>query len=259
MELILSQPENEAFNKLPDNFKPYVQLKAGHQTIGRLIEKGHVNDIKRLCLDIITVSSFEQSPNGQADSKILTAQAESLFNELKGKYRTLTPLELKECFRLGIRGESGPYFGLCAKTYAQFLKWWFDKEDRQKAWTKYIDLVNGFTRAEKPSLSPEWFYEACEKAFVKYKETGDLPVSPFGYYDFIKQYLQVETLIDREKWPVIKNEAEQEYNKKIKGLAIANEWGKDPEVNLVYGNCIKNVAVKYFFDKLILEGKEKIK
>ena len=35
--------------------------------------------------------------------------------------------------------------------------------------------------------------------------------------------------------------------------------GKDPEVNLVYGNCIKNVAVKYFFDKLILEGKETIK
>jgi hypothetical protein len=244
---------------LPDNYKPYVKLKAGHQTLGRLLEKGQTNLVKKLCLDIITVSSFEQSPNGQPDNKILQAQTESLFNELKGKYLTLTPPELKECFRLGIRGESGPYFGLCPKTYAQFLKWWFDKDERLKAWTKYIDLVNGFTRAEKPSLAPEWFYEACEKAFIRYKEKGDLPVSPFGYYDFIKQYLGAETLIDKEKWPQIRNEANIEYRAKVKGLEIAKEWTLDPEVNLVYGNCIKNIAVKYFFDKLILEGKETIK
>lgn len=266
MELILSQPEKEALQRLPANYKPYVELRAGYPTIGSLLDKGQVGLVKRLCLDIITISMAEQAPfkkmneeEKESYSLILVAQSEALFNELKGKYLTLTCPELKECFRLGIRGESGPYFGMCPKTYAQFLKWWFDKEDRLKGWTKYIDEVNGFRRAEKPTLPPEWFYEKCELAYKKYKDSGDLPVSPFSYYDFTVDYLGVKSLINESDWNLVRDEGIKAYREKVKKIQIAKEWGMNPKVNTVLGNSIKEVALKRFFDKLILEGKETIK
>lgn len=253
-QLVKTPSEKEALESLTDIQQYYVRLKS-EKPISQLAD----TVIKSACLEIVTAAMVEQSPNGQADPKVLQFQAGELFKELNGKFKSLTLSEVKEAFKLGIRGETGPYFGMCAKTYHQFIKHWFDRQERGKAWDVYLDKLAGWKRAEKPSLSPEWFYEACEKAYQDYKQKGELPISPFGYYDFIKQYLQVETLIEKEKWPQIKNEANMEYRAKVKGLEIAKEWTLDPEVNLVYGNCIKNIAVKYFFDKLILDGKEKIK
>jgi len=251
---VKTTPEQNALNQLTDIQRYYVSLKSD-KPLSQLPEP----NIKRLCVEVITRSMVESSPNGQSDPQIIQAQSNFLFNELKGKLLSLTPSEVKEAFRLGVRGETGPYFGMCPKTYAQFLKHWFERSERGKAWDCYLDKLNGWTRAEKPSLPPEWFYEACEKAYTKYKETGKLPISPFGYYDFIKDYLGVDTLMDGEQWPLILSEAKEAYKAKIKGLDIAKEWKLNTEENLVFANSIKDVAVKRFFDNLILQGKEKIK
>jgi len=256
---VKTTPEQTALNQLTDIQRYYVSLKS-EKPLSQLSEP----EIKRLCVEVITRSMVESSPNGQSDPQIIQAQSNFLFIELKGKMLSLTPSEVKEAFRLGIRGETGPYFGMCPKTYAQFLKHWFERSERGKAWDCYLDKLNGWKRAEKPSLPPEWFYEACEGAFKKYKETGKLPPSPFGYYDFIKDYLGAETLINKEKLKLILSEGKEVYLKKVKGLEIAKEWKlvldeKSPDFNLVFSNSVKDVAVKYFFDNLIVQGKEKIK
>lgn len=263
MELIKTEPEKQAFASLNDIQQYYVRLKS-EPAIQHIKSE---NEIKRACLEIITRAMMDQSPNGQPDSKILQFQTQVLFNELSGKYKSLTLSEIREAFRIGIRGETGPYFGLCAKTYHQFIKHWFEREERGKAWELYISKVNGWKLAEKPALSKQFFFDACERAFTKYRERKEMPEVPFCLYDFIKEYTGEETLIDRLDYPKIKAEALKLYTDKIKHSAlkemakgwklIADETNQD--FNRVYANSIKHIATKYYFQSLIEQGKTTIK
>lgn len=263
MQIIKTEPEKEAFNSLNDIQQYYVRLKSEPS----ILHIKNESEVKRACLEIITKAMMDQSPNGQPDEKILQFQSQVLFNELTGKYKSLTLSELREAFRLGIRGETGPYFGLCAKTYSQFIKWWFDKDERGKAWQIYIDKVNGWKVAEKPALGKDFFYRACEKAYTKYRERKEMPEVPFCLYDFIKEYTGLETLVDRLEWDEIKKEGLRIYNTKIKHSALkdmAKEWKliasePHPDFNRVYANSIKEAATKYYFESLIKQGKQTIK
>lgn len=263
MELVKSEPEKQAFQSLNDIQQYYVRLKL-EPPIAAIKSQ---SDIKRACLDIITKSMMDNSPNGQTDTKILQFQTETLYNELSGKFKSLTLSEIKEAFRLGIRGETGPFFGMCAKTYHQFIKHWFEREERGKAWELYISKVNGWKLAEKPALDKSFFFRACEKAFTRYRERKEMPEVPFSLYDFIKEYTGEETLIDRLDYPKIKIEAERIYKEKIKHSALkemAREWKliadeTHPDFNKVYANSIKEVATKYYFESLIKQNKTTIK
>lgn len=269
MELVKSEPEKQAFAALNDIQQYYVRLKSEPS----ILHIKNESEVKRACLEIITKAMMDQSPNGQPDEKILQFQSQVLFNELTGKYKSLTLSELREAFRLGIRGETGPYFGLCAKTYSQFIKWWFDKDERGKAWELYISKVNGWKLAEKPALDKSFFFKACERAYKKYREsaTREMPEVPFCLYDFIKEYIGAETLLNKDEWDTLKHKIKADalisYKNKIKHSAlkdIAANWKlcinpQSPDYNNMYANSIKEAATKYYFESLIKQGKQTIK
>lgn len=259
---VKSQIDQQVFNSLNPEQKYFVSLR--HETPLKELEQ---STIKRLCLDVITVSFVEYVPNGQPDPKILQAQTELLYSELKGKFLTLTPSELKECFKQGIRGKYGEYFGMCPKTYNQFLEFWISKPERGQSWQTYLDKISGLRVAEKPQIDQKFIYDACEKAYKKYKERGEMPTVPFCLYDYIKTYTGEETLIDKLDWQDILMEGTKRYEQKLKHSAL-REIMKDAKLNMTEGhedfnqvfcNSIKEVATRYYFDSLIKQGKDKIK
>lgn len=251
MQLVKVEPDTEVLKSFNDLDQYYIRLK-----LETPIAKLDPQVIKRACLDIITKAMMDNSPNGQSDSKILSFQSETLFNELSGKYKSLTLSELKECFRLGIRGESGPYFGMCAKTYHQFIKWWFDKPERNKAFYSYINKVNGFKIAEKPQVDESFFFKACEKAYQRYLKYGEMPEVAFCMYDWIKKMTGLKTLI-KDKERVMKL-AENNYQLKLKNSAlkeIARGWNmvadpNSPDFNNVFANSVKEEATRLYFQEL---------
>jgi len=257
-EIIKSEIDRDVFKQLPSNYQYFVNLRAS--TPVNLMSERHQ---KNICLDVITKAMYEQSPNGQPDTLILSSQTNALLSEIK-HFKTITEAELGECFRLGIRGESGPYFGLCPKTYHQFLKWWCDKKDRGLAWTEYLDKINGFVRAEKPSLGKEFYNSACENAYTKYLEKGEIPHAPFSYYDCVKEYLGLETLIEKGQYNDVKNEAKKLYDNKLKKCeSTLKELLKGAELNekenKVFANCIKEIAIKRYFERLKDNGVKTLK
>lgn len=144
-------------------------LPASYREMVELRQEAPISKINDLaltdwCLQIITVAFTESSPNGQIDSDILSFQAGQLKNELTGKYTQLTISELKTAFKRGIRGEAGQYFGMCARTYNQFIKWFYHLPERQEGWMKYLNLLNADS-----------------------DQTGkDIPVNPEGQKEVIK-------------------------------------------------------------------------
>lgn len=267
-ELVSHKIDPEAFNQLPANYQYFVNLRAETPISGL-----DPLTVKKFCLDLITISMVEVSPNGQSDRLILESQTNALINEL-ARFGYLTPSEVKECFRIGIRGESGPYFGMCAKTYHQFIKHWVEKKERGLAWEAYLDKLKTWRRAEKPTLGKEFFGQACEKAYQHYLKKGELPTSPFKYYDFLKDYTGLETLIDLIDYPEILKEAELVYRDKLKQAhkilgEITKGWVKNPRefkkdgspnenFNKVWADCIKEASVKYYFEGLKSIGKDRV-
>jgi len=134
---MLTVRERNITESLPATYRGFVKLRQ-ETPISKLTHE----ELLDWCLQIITVSYAESTPNGQTDSNILIFQAGQLKNELVGKYTQLTISELKQAFKLGIRGAAGQYFGMCARTYHQFIKWFYELPERQEGWMKYLTLLN---------------------------------------------------------------------------------------------------------------------
>lgn len=251
-----SKPEEKAFAELTVSQKYLVELR-------REKPYSELKDPQKnqLCAEIITRAMVSFSPNGQADSTIIQFQATELLNELKGRFGVMTPSEIKECFRKGIREEYGQYFGMCVKTYHQFLKGWFDNPERAKSWLAYLDGVekNQVRVAEKPALDPAYFMKAAEDAFKKYKETGTMPFAPASFYEYFKQSRGLKTLIDQKDWPEILTQSVKTYKKKAKQyidldnyppiMKYKNEQGEEKE-NGYFVSIVKEIALRMYWDNL---------
>jgi hypothetical protein len=244
---------------LPPLQMEFISLRAGNKSVKDLSD----SVVKRTCAEILTKASFDMGSPMANDAKILQFQTEALFNELKGKFGALTLPEVNEAFRRGIRGESGPFFGMCPKTYHQFIKWFFDLPERGKAWIEYLNSLDQIKIAEKPLyVTPEYLKKAALDAFQEYKDSGKLPFIGHAIYDTIKEIKGLETLIDKLDWEQIKIEARESYGKEMtRGTA---KHKVDKVVNsLVYEMSnrsfefhVKKIGLKYYFDNLIKSGKD---
>lgn len=264
-----TEPEQKAFESLTSLQQYYVALKS-EKPISELSDQV----VKQSCIDIITRGMMFISPNGQPEFKTIQFQTQELYEQVSGPYKSLTLSEVKECFRRGLAGDYGQYFGMCGKSYVQFLKAWFDNGERNKAFQQYLDNINGWRRADKPVIIDKaFFHKACEDAYKDYKVKGVMPTVPFSLYDIVKEYTGLKSLIAQGTGNQIRDEGRKDYTEKIRSSSLkkmAKDWKLDsrptlkdgspnPDYNQVYANSIKSVALKYYFDSLIKQGKETIK
>jgi len=136
MQIQTTNSQQVALSKLTPSQQEFVKQRLEPQ-----IKSLSDNQIKRTLKEILSQASFDMGSPMSSDLTVLTFQTEACFNELKGKFGTMTLSEVKSAFRRGIRGEYGAYFGMCPKTYHQFIKAYFEMPERFKAHDEYLKLV----------------------------------------------------------------------------------------------------------------------
>ena len=237
---------------------PYNAKRIGFKAIKDL---GHEPTIMRELSDILQISLFDLTGKDKFSDTDLLLHAQSLRGEIKGRFELMTLPEVKEAFRRGIRGESGAFFGMCAKTYNQFLKWYFDLPDRGKSWTEYLDSCQNLQIEGKPKrLSDDELKQACLDAFEDFKKSGKMPFVPFAIYEQIKEFKKVKTLIPVEKWKQVKEDGKKLYEtRKTHGMTKRQSevWlisirSESEESEL--SNTIKEVALRAYFSELVSGG-----
>lgn len=247
-ELTTNKAELAEFVKLRTGFKP-VKL---------------INDIdlKKECANIITRAFTYSTPNGVTSPEILQHQTNELFLALKGRYKDLTIPEIQMAFKKGLDGEFGAYFGMCGKTYAQFLKCFFELPQRGRQWLDYLDSLD-IKIADKPSVvNPEKDKDGLIRYFEEYKKTGKFGYFPYVYYDLIKKVKGVNSLITLEQFKEIKAKTEAQFlqryideKKKAErrgdfktSEGIGSLLAKGIEKDLTLINRQKELALKTYFD-----------
>lgn len=246
----------EVMQKLPYVNQRYVQLRQE-----RPISQLTPHELISACFQILTKAFIDGTPNGAPDSNILTFQTKCLVDEFKGRLSDLTVSEVKEAFSRGIRGESGPYFGMCPKTYHQFLSWYHGLPDRSESWVKYLLALDEIKESKEPTvLTKEYLINSAKESFKNYKESGNLPFVPHAIYDTIKELLGLDTLIDKKVWPDVKETAKKEYSKKhipAKGLKNGiNEALTFDVSNRSFEFELKKQGLISYFNALISTGKD---
>lgn len=241
------------------NYPDLVKARLGNKEI-RYIDQ---HTLKNECASIIARAFTYSTPNGQTSSEILAFQSIELFNALKGRYLTLTIQEVQQAFKKGLDNEYGQYFGMCAKTYNQFLKGYFDNPERGKAWNQYLDSIG----KEHVMLIPEYIIkkkgiEQLKNRFTHYKKTGELGFFGWADYDFLKELKGVKSLITLDQFKVIKEKTEEVWSSKyVKEMekekkrgnfdlanSIADILTKGIEKDRTLLNRQKELALKAYFD-----------
>lgn len=264
----------DKIEKLPVNQKYFVLLRTGNKSIKDL----EPNVVKRECADIISKAFFDSGQklgeNSQESQKVLIFQTEALFSELTGVYANLTLPELKECFRRGVRNDSGQWFGLCGKTYHQFIKWFYNLPERQKSWVDFLTLIE---TPPEPKIDKLLFSkESCIRAFQHYKQSKRSPLAAFAYYDIINDligipYKNFKTLLtDSVQRKEIHDKTLESFITQMSSVhkkearrgnlslaeSIMLEISNEFKGNKAFENILKEQYLLAFFDKLILENKD---
>ncbi len=239
-----------------ENQPHWVVAKFNHPPFNTLSKEAQ----KKGALDIITKAHFDDGNKGGTDASVLTFQSQALIAELTGNLGTLTLAEIESAFKMGIRGEFGEYFGLCAKTYHKFLKGYMTHPEKIRANTEYLEYVSRvFKTTDKPLVDKMKESKAsCLSAFAEYKKTGNLPFAPWGYYNILRDELKVIEWTKEEK-AEIRKEAEKQYTQKLKEdkanrlinkIDYENIIANLDESNRSFINVCKRVALKKYFDKI---------
>lgn len=242
---------NNNFDKLPESLRQYAINRVGKKTI----KNSSPFEVTRTCSEIIA-KSFADSGQLNVTSEMLKFQTQSLVDELSGKYKDLTLDEVREAFKKGIRGETGPYFGLCAKTYHQFIKHYFESKERSEAMRVYLDLNRQEIVKDKPT--PEQQNEILKKgiklAYEVYVKSGELPFYSAPYYDYLKKNNLVNW--SKEQIEEMKIEAETEYRGRLiedRDNRVINTLQykaiiENLNTNQTFKNVCKKIGLKYWFE-----------
>ena len=239
---------------LPVKLQAYALNRIGKKSIRDL----HPNQIRESCSKVINLAFVESGQIKQATQQMLDFNRDSLIGELTGRFKDLTLEELSEAFKMGIRGEFGEYFGLCAATYHKFIKSYFERPERAESMRVYLDSIKGEIVKEKPTPEQQHqiMLDGCREALKDFKETKRLPYSPAPYYDFLWKELKLINWTDKEK-EEIKKEAKLIYESKVtkqkQERRINTQQAKDLLSNLganqSFINTVKQVGLKRFFEQ----------
>lgn len=251
------------FERIPESLKGYALNRVGKKAIKDLTE----HEVKNACNSIIAVS-FAEIGQFKVDTPMLQFQSETLFKELRGRYKDLTLDELKEAFKMGIRNEFGQYFGLCAKTYNLFIKSYYERPERAEAMKQVLRMIDKpeskhYTEEQKEMLVKQ----GCLQAFNEYYESKKLPFVIAPIYDYLWQNRGLIKWTEEERndiWQTAlkayegelrKRRDEGEINSFQMKQILANLNG---ELNRTFINKVKAEGLKRFFDKLITNNQKLI-
>jgi translation initiation factor 2B subunit (eIF-2B alpha/beta/delta family) len=145
----------------------------------------------------------------KVEQSVLDFQKDELYNCLIKNFSDFSIMEVHRAFEVGIYGESGPFFGLCLKTYQQFLKHYKTRPERFQALNEYLKLTETkqeLTEMEKQKIIIDGMNEALEE----YKKTRQHSEGHWVYYRYLKDKLGV-IVPEPERQVEIKKLAENDY------------------------------------------------
>lgn len=246
-----------SIDKLPVSLQGFAKARIGQKAIKDLTPI----QIAKVCEEVI-VRAFAEAGQIGITQEILLFQKQTLIDELKGKFGVLTPDEVKEAFRLGIRGESGSYFGLCAKTYHQFLKYYFELPQRAETMKAFLSITNEAALLSKeptPEQKEQIMKEAAIISFNEYKSERKLPFVCQPIYDFLwkKGFINWTESEKNDIVAYVKEKYKSELlDQKTKGEIshrdfknIVENLGGDKNRRLI--NKVKTEGLKRYFELLI--------
>lgn len=248
----LTITEKSALDKLPSELRPFVEAR-----MGRPVSKLNDIELKAKCLDLISYSFAEQAIYN-VEPKILAFQRDELFKELRNvsAFKNLTFEEVKIAFNLGIRQESGAFFGMCAKTYNQFLKHYAQKEERNRGMRMFLDDVNKPKVTEKP-IAIKFIEDAAAtiKAFNDYKETGKMPFIPSANYYYLWKEVGLIKWSDEQR-KEIKLKARAAYAEELRNKRMKREVRQADyeaalnslDTNPTVARKAREIGLRMFFD-----------
>lgn len=249
---------NNNLEKLPESLRQYALNRVGKKQVKNMSDyelRGH-------CLAIIT-KTFQEDGKFQVTEDMIKHQTQALIDELSGRFKDLTIDEIKEAFKRGIRGETGVYFGLCAKTYHQFIKHYFESKERSEAMRVYLNLENQtFTKEKLTDEQKDMIMkQAALSLFNEYYETKKLNFyGAHRIYDYLWQEKKLIKWTDEER-KELKEQAFNEYESELKkqrdtGQILPSVYRQilenlDGEKNRTFINKVKAIGLKKYFDRLI--------
>lgn len=243
---------------LPLRLQSFAISRIGKKSIKDL----HEAQVKQSCSEIINLCFVESGQIKQATSEMLAFNRDALFNELKGKFKDLTLEELKEAFKMGVRGEFGDYFGLCAATYHKWIKSYFERPERAEAMRVFLSITNEvklLTSEPSPEQKEQIMKGASINAFNEYKASKKLPFVCRPIYDFLKSkgLINWSESEKKEMSAYVKERYKSDLlEQKTKGEISSRDFRNivenlDGEKNKRLINKAKTEGLKRYFDNLI--------
>lgn len=245
---------------LPAQFQPYViswrtpDLKSTNR----------VENLKSIYKSIIIAMEYTGSVKAE-DNGATKYLAEKFYEEVMIKFPFARHGEIEMAFKKGALKEYGDYFGINVQTLYQWYKKHLESNEylaAKRAFAEVRDINLG--TVDKPVGAMKIPKEAIIGIFKEFKESGELPVYAWVYYDEILKIKGVKTLIeDKEQRKEIVKQAKFEFENRLKAKKYHK---KEPDnFNILMNSITSNqtyigicgkIALTYYFNDLINKGKE---
>lgn len=240
-------------DSLPLGLRSFAERRVGNPPF----KSYRISEQKGFCLDVITKLHAAYGERGN-DAEILFFQSNELLNALSDKYGELTLNEIEKALEMLISGEAGQVFGLNKRSYYQALKYYFELPQRTESMKEYLRMLEDNKSTE---LSPDEKLrrnkEACVWAFNQYKETKEIPL---GHYKFYQTLLDLGLIkwTKEEKTAIsapIKKQYQTEVESSRKRGKISSSQLADIMLSLDSNptliSRVRKEALKKYFNNLI--------
>lgn len=257
----LTITDKQNIESLPVQLQPFVKAKFGFP-----INKIEPYNLHKQVLDLVQVTLMESGVKDQSDLTVINFLTETLVRDLQTpKFNHLSFEDIKLALNLGVRREYGEYMGVNIQTIHSWIKSFISDKNRELALKEFNSKL---PVSNKPLVYTEEYYlAAAKRAFDEYKQTGAMPISgaAASIYDLIKNKLGLKTLIAKENWEFVKNEAKKNYDLKMNPPKFSPS-GKQKTVekikldfsltNASFEFEIKKIGLQMYFDELIKKNKD---
>jgi hypothetical protein len=263
MTTSLTLTENTTISKLPVQMQQIVIAK-----FQKPIKSIKDFDLATSIKNMLIISHAELGITVEGKDQVVSFLRDTLLKDFRGaKYEHISFDLIKLFVSNGIRGEYGTFKNQMNTISIQNIHYWINeglKSEKYKHALKEFNLKldeENKQNTVKPMQDGDLMY-SCLSAFETYKETGELPsFGAHAYYDIIKRFLNLKTLILNEDWQAVKKEAKFNYINLTKSKAARKADIPGMLKKLSFDGTgqhefeIKKVGLKFYFDRLIKENK----
>lgn len=241
------------------NTKEYKQLSNIEQQIALSFYDIKIKDVVYLDLKVYLLKlifATHLNVGYKAEEEIINLSIDDLCNDLKSYNAGVTLKQIEIAFRLGIKNEYSEWFGLCNKTYFQWINGFVFSERKRMA---LLTLKNASMQQEKEvteAEANEIIKNGVIEQFENYKAKGIFLGSDVSYNYLERQGLLILTA-ERKKeiFEQIKLDVLNE-NKRNIGITDTKRVIMANIENMLANNEFlkakaKKYALKEYFDNLI--------